>query len=371
MSPRNHNSSRPVRRFIVLAGATALLLGGCASPSSPSVSAQSSGAGSGPITLTNCGQEMTYEHQVTRIVATSNSANVGTLIRIGAVENLAAVSLKQGNDAVLSALYAPGIEDVSRLENSSMESIVAVQPDLLIGSYSGLFSGSSGITVESANDNGIPTYIISDSCRQDPAAGSSSKLGTMSPWDAVRADVQNYGLLTGHEDEAAIALAELNDLLADLENAPMPDKKPRILLFDSGTDELYTSGHNGPPQGIIEAAGGVNVFDDQDTTWFKANWEAVAETQPDVIVVMDYRRGDPNEIPDKLDTIRTQPALADTEVVRQNRIIVLPLVLFTSGYPNLEAAIQVRLGLEELGLAPESGLQGKLPEEMGYGVVDG
>lgn len=55
---------------------------------------------------------MTYPKQASRIVATSNSANVGTLIRIGAVQNLAAVSLQKGNDEVLSALYSPGIENV-------------------------------------------------------------------------------------------------------------------------------------------------------------------------------------------------------------------------------------------------------------------
>ena len=70
---------------------------------------------------------------------------------------------------------------------------VFTEPDLLIGSYSGLFSGSSGVTPEVAAEQNIPTYVISDSCRQDPAAGSSSKLGTMDPWDAVRTDIQNYG----------------------------------------------------------------------------------------------------------------------------------------------------------------------------------
>ena len=336
----------------------------------PTESTSTQAAANGPITLTNCGQEVTYPGAVSRIVATSNSANIGTLLRIGAADKLAAASLKEGNDAVLTALYGAGIESVPRMDNPiSMEAIVGQQPDLLIGSYSGLFSGSSGVTVEAANENGINTYVISDSCRQDPAAGSASKLGTMDPWDAVRADVQNYGTLTGKEAQAKEALAELNTRLEELEKAPKPDTKPKILLFDSGTDELYTSGKNGPPQGIIEAAGAANVFDTQDTTWFKASWEAVAQTQPDVIVVLDYRKGDANEIPGKLETIRTQPALANLDVVKQNRIIVLPLVLFTSGYPNLEAAAQVRMGLEDLGLAPKSDIKGKMPDDLGYGVI--
>ncbi|WP_336250435.1 ABC transporter substrate-binding protein [Stomatohabitans albus] len=337
--------------------------------SSASVASTTSEASSGPITLTNCGNEITYDGQVSHIVATSNSANVGTLLRIGAADKLAAATLRKDNDDVLTALYGPGIENVPRLENPiSMETIVSTNPDLLIGSFSGLFSGSSGVTVEAANDNGVPTYIISDSCRQDPAAGSASKLGTMDPWDAVRSDIENYGKLTGNTDEAAKALEEFNARLDELKNAPQPEKKPKILLFDSGTDELYTSGHNGPPQGIIDVAGGINVFEDQDTTWFKASWEAVATTEPDVIVVLDYRKGDADEIPNKIKTIQTQPALANLDVVKENRIIVLPLVLFTSGYPNIEAAVQVRKGLEDLGLVPASDLNAAMPASFGYGA---
>ena len=364
--PTSRVSRKPHLTLAALSAA-ALLVAAC---SSGSPSPQASTSGSGPVTLTNCGTEVTYPKQASRIVATSNSANIGTLIRIGAVQNLAAVSLQKGNDEVLSALYSPGIENVPRLQNPiSMESIVSTEPDLLIGSYSGLFSGSSGVTPEAAAEQNIPTYVISDSCRQDPAAGSSSKLGTMDPWDAVRTDIQNYGALTGRTAEATEALTEFNTQLAELQQAPAPTKKPRILLFDSGTNELYTSGRNGPPQGIIDAAGGVNVFDNQDTTWFKASWESVAETQPDVIVVLDYRKGDADEIKNKLETIRTQQALANLDVVKQNRIIVLPLVLFTSGYPNLEAAVQIRKGLEQMGMAPESPVKGKLPESLGYGVL--
>ncbi|MCI1747075.1 MAG: hypothetical protein LKI24_02575 [Acidipropionibacterium sp.] len=83
---------------------------------------------------------------------------------------------------------------------------------------------------------------------------------------------------------------------------------------------------------------------------------------------MDYRQGDPNEVANKVATINKQAALTKLDVVKKNRIIVLPLALFTSGYPNIEAAVQLRLGMEKLGLEPASGLKGTLPASMGYGV---
>ena len=364
--PTSRVSRKPHLTLAALSAA-ALLVAAC---SSGSPSPQASTSGSGPVTLTNCGTEVTYPKQASRIVATSNSANIGTLIRIGAVQNLAAVSLQKGNDEVLSALYSPGIENVPRLQNPiSMESIVSTEPDLLIGSYSGLFSGSSGVTPEAAAEQNIPTYVISDSCRQDPAAGSSSKLGTMDPWDAVRTDIQNYGALTGRTAEATEALTEFNTQLAELQQAPAPTKKPRILLFDSGTNELYTSGRNGPPQGIIDAAGGVNVFENQDTTWFKASWESVAETQPDVTSSSTTARAT---------RTRSRTNWRPSAPSRRSRTSTWSSRTASSSCPSCcspadtrtwRRTVQIRKGLEQMGMAPESPVKGKLPESLGYGVL--
>ena len=87
-----------------------------------------------------------------------------------------------------------------------METILGKQADLVVGSYSGLFKGASGVTPESLQSNNIDSYVISDSCRQSAAADSA--LGTMGPWDALRADVTNYGKLFGTEDTAAEAQTE-------------------------------------------------------------------------------------------------------------------------------------------------------------------
>lgn len=338
----------------------ALVLSACGDSS-----ADSDATGDGTVTVTNCDVETEYAAPVQQIVATSNTANIGTLLRVGAgSDDFAAIAMNPNNDEVMRDLYDVDLGDVSRLDSPiPLEAIVGENPDLLIGSYSGLFSGSSGVTVEDVQAQDIPTYIISDSCRQDPEDPGSA-LGTMDPWDAVRTDLANYGTLLDAEETAEEAIADLDERLAALDDAPAPDTAPDVLLFDSGTDDLYTSGRNGPPQGIIEAAGGTNVFEDEDTTWFRASWEAVAAAEPDVIVVLDYRGDDENEVADKLTTVRSQPALRDLEAVTEDRIVVLPLTLFTSGHPNIEAAESLRASFDELGLTPDSDIDGQY---VGYG----
>lgn len=302
------------------------------------------------VTLENCGVDSTYELPVEKVVATSNSANVGTLLRVGGLDRLAAVTLNVDNDAVMDSMFGTGIADVPHLDGTvTMETVLGKKADLVIGSYSGLFKGATGVTPESLKGNGIDSYIISDSCRQsdDPDAA----LGTMDPWDALRADVTNYGKLLGTEATAQDALVELDDRLDRLANAPVAEEKPSVLIYDSGEEDLYTSGGNGAPNGIIEAAGGTNVFADVDNTWFRASWETVARSEPDVIVIMDYKKS-ADEIQGKIDSIKSREGLRDLEAVEQNRFVVLPLAMFTSGYPNIYGAEQLRAKVEEFGLAP-------------------
>lgn len=342
--------------------ATTLMIAGCSAASDTVVdhTDDTTNAATDEVTLTNCGEDTSFAAPAERIVATSNAANIGTLLRIGAIDRIAAMSMTTGNNELMNELYSVDVDNIPRLQSPiSMEAIVAEEPDLLIGSYSGLFAGATGVTRETAADRDIATYVISDSCRQNPD-DPESPLGTMDPWDAVRSDLANYGTLTDGVEAADSALAELDDRLAALAAAPGADDAPSILLFDSGETDVYTSGRNGPPQGIIDAAGAANVFDTEDTTWFRASWEAVAEREPDAIVVMDYNSDNPDEVEQKLATIRSQAALANTTAVAENRIIILPLLMFTSGYPNIEAAEQLRAGLEDLGLLPESGITGTI-----------
>lgn len=356
MSPTPHRTALAVQAALL----AALLVGCSQSPTSSSTSPDASGTSS--IQLTNCGEEKNFDAPVSRIVATSNSSNIGTLLSLGAADQIAAMSLNTNNDEVFEQLYDVDITGTPRLQSPiSLETIVSQNPDLLIGSYSGLFSGSSGVTPEVANSNGIPTYVISDSCRQDPD-DPGSKLGTMSPWDAVRTDLVNYGELTGRQQQARDRVEDLDARLDALNEAPRPETAPKVLLFDSGTDDLYTSGGNGAPQGIIEAAGGDNVFADQDTTWFHASWESVAQAQPDVIVVMDYRSDNADEVSAKLETLRNQEGLKNLPVIENNRIIVLPLALFTSGAPNIDAAESLRQQFDDMGLTPGSGITGAFGE---------
>jgi len=97
------------------------------------------------------------------------------------------------------------------------------------------------------------------------------------------------------------------------------------------------------------------VFADVDNTWSKAIWETVAKSEPDVIVIMDYKKS-ADEVQGKIDAIKSREGLRDLDAVKQNRFVVLPLAMFTSGFPNIYGAEQLRAKIEEFGLAPSSSI---------------
>lgn len=337
------------RRSMVALPAVAVLALGACSATDPIEETESATS----VTLENCGTKVTYDLPIEKVVATSNGANIGTILRVGGLDKLAAVTLNANNDAVMESMFGPGIAGVPHLDGTiTMETVLGKQADLVVGSYSGLFKGASGVTPESLGQNGIGAYVISDSCRQGTA--QDAPMGTMGPWDALRADVANYGSLFGTQDEATEAATELDTRLDRLEQAPQPDTAPKVLIYDSGEEDLYTSGGNGAPNGIIDAAGGTNVFADVDNTWFRASWETVAGAEPDVIVIMDYKKSS-DEVQGKIDAIKAREGLRDLDAVKQNRFVVLPLAMFTSGFPNIYGAEQLRGKLEEFALVPESG----------------
>ncbi len=337
--------------FGAVVAATALLaVSGCSATAPVDEAADKTS-----VTLENCGTESTFQLPIEKVVATSNAANIGTILRVGGLDRLAAVVLNTNNDAVMESMFGPGIADVPHLDGTiTMETILGKQADLVVGSYSGLFKGASGVTPESLQSNNIDSYVISDSCRQSAAADSA--LGTMGPWDALRADVTNYGKLFGTEDTAAEALTELDSRLARLESAPDAADKPKVLIYDSGEEDLYTSGGNGaPPTESSTSPGGTNVFADVDNTWFKASWETVAKSEPDVIVIMDYKRS-ADEVQARSTRSRAEKAYA----------ISTPSSRTVSSYsrspcspvdsPNIYGAEELRAKIEEFGLAPSSSI---------------
>ncbi|AEX41770.1 ABC transporter substrate-binding protein [Corynebacterium diphtheriae] len=305
------------------------------------------------VTITNCGKEVTYTKADNLFVNDGNIISIA--LAAGAADNVKYVSSVQRDKELLHAKYGKDIdkaEDVAK-EYPSLESIVAKHPDIFVAGWNYGFSEEKNLTPDALKDQGIDSYILSESCRQE----GSEKRGLYDPWEAVKMDISNIGKITSHADTADSVVKDIDSRLETLKKAPQADKAPTAFVFDSGTDTVFTSGKFGAPQAIIEAAGGRNGAENVEDTWTTVSWENLAASKPDVFVFVDYPG---QEFEEKIAALRSNPATKNLPAVKENRFINLPYAMWTSGPLNIDAAEQMRKGFEKFGLVPSSEIKPSL-----------
>ena len=325
-----------------------IALSACSSPSQPTASSSGSVEGSGQVTVTNCGKELTLPSSAKKMYV--NDGNIIALaLAAGGAKEITAVSSMGRDVPILKAKYGAetvdGLNDVSK-ESPTLESIIANTPDLMVAGWNYGFSEEK-ITPDILSEKGIPSYVLTESCRQE----GTTKRGIVDPWEAVRTDITNLGTITGHSDVAKAAVDDMDTRLKAVQGAAQPEKKPVVFLFDTAKDNVLTSGKYGAPQAIIEAAGGVNATADVEDTWTNVNWERLATANPDVIALVEYPAQSYQE---KIDALKSHPATKDLTAVKEERFVNLPYAMWTESPLNIDAAEYLRKAFEKHGLAPAS-----------------
>ena len=326
-----------------------IALSACSSPTQPTTSTSGSAGGSGQVTVTNCGKELTLPSQAKKMYV--NDGNIVALaLAAGGAKEITAVSSMGRDVPILKAKYGAetvdGLNDVSK-EYPTLESILANSPDLVVAGWNYGFSEGKNLTPDILSEKGIPSYLLTESCRQE----DSTKRGIVDPWEAVRTDITNLGTITGHSDVAKAAVEDMDTRLKAVQGAAQPEKKPVVFLFDSAKDNVFTSGKYGAPQAIIEAAGGTNATADIEDTWTNVNWERLATANPDVIALVEYPGQSYQE---KIDALKSHPATKDLTAVKEERFVNLPYAMWTESPLNIDAAEYLRKAFEKHGLAPAS-----------------
>lgn len=348
---------------LALLAGTALVLASCGDASTTNTSASASSTVSATqtgdgVTVENCGEQVTFAKADNLFVNDGNIISI--VLSAGAKDKIKHVSSVQRDADILSAKYGKdvidGLDDVAK-EYPSIEEVVSKQPDIFVAGWNYGFDEGKNLTPDALKDQGIDSYILTESCRQ----AGSTKRGIVDPWTAVSTDIANIGAITGNTETAEKVNKDQETRLDALKSAPQPDKKPVAFVFDSASDTIFTSGKFGAPQAIIEAAGGKNGAEDVEDTWTKVGWEHLTSTTPDVFVFVEYPA---QEFEEKVKILKENPVTKDLPAVKENRFINLPYAMWTSGPLNIDAAEHVRKGMEKFELVPKSDIQPalELPE---------
>lgn len=285
-----------------------------------------------PLTLDNCGTEVTFEQAPERVV-TIKSSTLELLLALGLEDRVIGAAFTDGPVPDEYADAAEGIEILSD-RVPSQEATLAAEPDLVFAGW------ESNLTAEGAGDRGtleqlgVHTYVAPAACqgdgyRPDPLT-----------FDGVFAGFEEAGAIFGATDAAAELVASQRAALEAIEPS---DAGLTALWYSSGDDQPFVGAGTGAPQMIMEAAGLENVVGDVQDSWTSLSWEAVVDANPDVIVLVDAAW---NTAESKIEKLEANPATAAMPAVQQGRYVIVDFPATEAGVRNVDAVAAV---VEQLG----------------------
>ena len=141
--------------------------------------------------------------------------------------------------------------------------------------------------------------------------------------DEAYQEIRDLGKIFGVEDKAEAFIKDQQTRMAAVAEKTAGEEPVKVLVYDSGSDGVFTCGGTNFETLLIEKAGGKNIFDDiTDKQWTTVSYEEVLKRNPDVIVVHDY---DSPSLEEKIAQIKSDPTLSRLECVKQERFIPITL----------------------------------------------
>ncbi len=228
-------------------------------------------------------------------------------------------------DRIVGMLSAPGTatkacykseliaaaDSIPRLGKSSevsKEELVALNCDFLMG-WDSLFSDKN-YDPDFCNQYGIHMYF--PFCCYDAAT-----------FEDIYKDYEVLGRIFGVEELAAEKVAEMKEIIADVQARLAGTETITILNYDSGEEDVFT-GCQGMPGNCFKLAGGISLFDDIQKGWAHVSWEEIVARNPETIVFNNYSTTQ-DEDESTTAFLLEQAALASTTAVKEGRIFGIHL----------------------------------------------
>lgn len=310
-----------------------------------------------PLTIQNCGVEVTLDEAPATTVSLGQAATE-ILYSLGLADRVVGTGVWFSDVLPEFAEANAGIERLAD-NDPSFEAIVAKRPELLTIQYE-WHVGPQGIiaTREQFHDLGIPTYILPTDC-----AGKDNTVGS----DGTRIEPFNTEMLYATIAEVATIFdieARGAELIADLRAREAAAKEKvaameiddisAVFWFSSAEIDLdpYVAGRKGAPGYVLDTLGVENVVQ-SDEEWPTVGWETIARANPTVIVAaeMTRRRFDADDIAKKRAFLASDPVTSQMEAVRNDRIVVMASDAMEPGVRVIPGIEQLADALASYGLA--------------------
>ncbi len=310
-----------------------------------------------PLTLTNCGQQVTFEKAPAKIVSIGQGMTE-VLFSLGLADKIAGTAVWVG--PVLPQ-YADVNSRIKRLADNdpSFESVVGAEPDLVTAEFEWHVGtqGSVGKR-EQFGDLGINTYVAPADCvakiNTDGGDGVRKELFTM---DLIYQEIAELSEIFDVKDRGDAVIADLKkrEAAAVASVAGAAAKNLPVVFWFSSKEvkgDAFIAGKNSAPAYILKTLGAKNVVTTEEE-WPLVGWETIAQANPAVIVIatMDRRRYAADDPKVKVDFLENDPVTKELDAVRNKRFIMMDAQSMNPTIRTIDGIEILAKGIQSFGLA--------------------
>lgn len=311
--------------------AAALILSGCAATAPPAAETPAAADPAAPVTVDNCGFEVTFDAAPERVV-TIKSSTTEALLALGLGDHIVGTAFQDGPVPEQWSADAAGLASIAD-KVPSEEVVLELEPDLVFAGWESNFSAEGAGERDELLTLGVASYV-------SPAACQSSGQPDPLTFENIFADLEQLGAI--FRVDASALVDEQRSTLESL--APAGDGRS-ALWYSSGSDTPYVGAGIGAPQLVLDTVGLTNVAGEVDATWAPFSWEAVVDADPDFIVLVDATW---NTAASKIEMLEANPATANLSAVQNSRYLIVPFAASEAGVRSVEAAASLNSQIEEL-----------------------
>ncbi|MBB3558951.1 iron complex transport system substrate-binding protein [Rhizobium sp. BK512] len=310
-----------------------------------------------PLTLTNCGQQVTFEKAPAKIVSIGQGMTE-VLFSLGLADKIAGTAVWVG--PVLPQ-YADVNSRIKRLADNdpSFESVVGAEPDLVAAEFEWHVGtqGSVGKR-EQFGDLGINTYVAPADCvakiNTDGGDGVRKELFTM---DLIYQEIAELSEIFDVKDRGDAVIADLKkrEAAAVASVAGAAAKNLPVVFWFSSKEvkgDAFIAGKNSAPAYILKTLGAKNVVTTEEE-WPLVGWETISQANPAVIVIatMDRRRYAADDPKVKVDFLENDPVTKELDAVRNKRFIMMDAQSMNPTIRTIDGIETLAKGIQSFGLA--------------------
>ncbi|TCN22762.1 ABC transporter substrate-binding protein [Sinorhizobium americanum] len=308
-----------------------------------------------PLTIENCGAEVTFEKAPERAIGLGqNSAEI--MLLLGLRDKMAGTAfwpskvlpqLAEANDKV----------KLLTVEFPTFESILAEDPDFVAAALPSLLGPDSKVAKRQDFEKvGVPTYLSPSTCLSTVGSkdvyGRRDRLWNM---DLLYKEIDELARIFDVAERGADLIVDLKAREAALRSTVSAEGKKLSYVFwfssQSPSADAYLGGKNSSSGFIADLLGGVNAVS-AEAEWPTLGWESIIAANPDVIVVasLDRNRWELDKPEAKIKFLTTDPATSQMPAVKNNAIVVMDGQAMNPTVRTIYGAEQIAEQLKARGL---------------------